>query len=79
MQCVYPLGVADGAKLIVRRQASEVSLKRKRKKKQKQRESEVRFVSQLSSDIFIEEVPRVASQETNSSLYETDQTAENVQ
>lgn len=46
LQCVYPLGVAKNANLIVSRKATEVTsfsnLKRKRKKRPKQSESEVR-------------------------------------
>ena len=54
---MYPLGITDNAKLIVRRQASEIStLKRKRRKKQKQREAEVRYILQFGFIMFLEEV-----------------------
>ena len=44
LQCVYPLGVTENSKLIVRRQVSEMSpqgRRKRKKKKQKQREEVV--------------------------------------
>lgn len=48
-ECIYPLGVADNSKLIVRRQASEISAnRRKRKKKHKTKEL---VVPEIKNDV----------------------------